>query len=74
MLEEDVYELGRDNTKPLSMERSPGEYVAMWARQASAWQTTCLTPPSKLGGGALLTPLPETFSVFSSMELTESSL
>ena len=24
MLEEDVYELGRDNTKPLSMERSPG--------------------------------------------------
>ena len=36
MLEEDVYELGRDNTMPLSMERSPGEYVAMWARQASA--------------------------------------
>ena len=47
-----------------------GAQVNMWARQASAWQATCLAPPSKLGGGALLTPLPETFSVFSSIEFT----
>ena len=44
----------------------------MWARQANAWRATCLATPSRLGGGALL--IPEAFSVFSSMELTESSL
>ena len=43
-----------------------------WARQANAWRATCLATPSRLGGGALL--IPEAFSVFSSMELTESSL